>query len=122
MYPENFISQAGNLAHAMGVPAYADLANAAGRPGVGFGSGMIQAGLGAAGGQQMAQAAMAPLQIGQQFGMANAQNDLAQQQLANQQGGMLYGLGQQGRAQDQQFQFGQQNNLLGFLAGLQRWA
>ena len=107
IYPDDFTRQAGNLAAALGIPGRADLMAPAGMQGVSSSSPMTQWGIGANYADMLAQAMMAPQQISQQHGFANAQNMLGGQQAREQE---ALGWGQIGLQN--------QNNLLGLLAHL----
>ncbi len=107
IYPDAFTRQAGNLAAAAGIPGRADLMAQAGMDGVSSSSPMTQWNMGSNFANMLSQSLMAPQQISQQHGFANAQNVLQ---------------GQQGREQEAlgwgRIGLQNQNNLLSMLAHL----
>jgi hypothetical protein len=105
IYPQDFTRQAGNLAAALAIPGRADLMAQHGMPGVSSYSPMTQWGIGADYAGALAQSMMAPQQIAQQHGFANAQNVLQGQQAREQE---ALGWGRIGLQN--------QNNLLAMLA------
>lgn len=107
IYPDAFTRQAGNLAAAMGVPGRADLMHPAGMQGVSSSSPMTQWNMGSNFANMLSQSMMAPQQISQQHGFANAQNVLQGQQAREQE---ALGWGRIGLQN--------QNNLLSMLAHL----
>ena len=104
VFPRQFTRESGNLAQAIQTPTMPDIGAAFARQGVGIGSPAIQYGMGAAAGQQMAQAAAAPQQIGLQHGFTNLANMLAGYMQQDQYGQALAGAGQQQLGNYQQFQ------------------
>ncbi len=104
VYPQQHTQRMSNLASAMGVPARADLLNANSFTGSSIAGGISQQGIGVDYGNAMAQALMAPQQVGMQHGIANQRNIMQ---------------GQMGREQEamgwDRLRQGQQNSLLSAL-------
>ena len=104
VFPQQHTGRMGNLAAALGVPARADLLNANSFTGSSIAGGVSQQGIGVDYGNALAQALMAPQQVGMQHGIANQQNILQ---------------GQMGREQEamgwDRLRQGQQNSLLAAL-------
>ncbi len=118
LFPQQFTNQAGNLAAALAVRGQADYYTRNARQGFGAGTGAVQFGIGRDIGADLSNAAFAPQQIGLQHGIANAQQNLQQQQARDQEAQGFAQLGLQNQQAQNQLALQQQGSLLQFLLGV----